>query len=209
MNRKNIEVMVKAGAFDGVGAMSRAQYFYKESDDDASPTFLERLVRWAIRNHEAANASQMSIFDVSEEMRKEAQPPLPQCEEWSTLQRCREEMSVVGFYLSGHPLDDYKYEIQSLVNAKCNDLNHLEQFIDRDVRICCIITNVKQGTSPKTAVLTAPSPQKTSPVPSASPSTTTAMSTGKAIYSPTTAFLSAPQSPSPYTRTRTQANSKG
>lgn len=149
VNRKNIEVMVKAGAFDGVGTMSRAQYFYKESDDDASPTFLERLVRWAIRNHEAANASQMSIFDVSEEMRKEAQPPLPQCEEWSTLQRCREEMSVVGFYLSGHPLDDYKYEIQSLVNAKCNDLNHLEQFIDRDVRICCIITNVKQGTSPK------------------------------------------------------------
>ena len=149
VNRKNIEVMVKAGAFDEIGAMHRAQYFHKESDDETAPTFLEKLVRWAIRNREAANAAQISIFDVCEEIRQDAHPPLPQCPPWTALQRCREEMSVIGFYLSGHPLDDFKYEISTLVNTQCTELQDLEPLVDHNLRICCIVTNVKQGISKK------------------------------------------------------------
>ena len=150
VNRKNVEVLVKAGAFDGVGEMHRAQYFYKDNDNETTPTFLEKLMRWSARNREAANNAQISIFDVCEEIKKEAQPPLPQCEPWSLMQRCREEMSVIGFYMSGHPLDDYKYEIASIVNTRCTDLKDLSSLLNRNLRICGIVTAVKTSTSAKT-----------------------------------------------------------
>ena len=49
VNKKNMEVLVKAGAFDGVGTLHRAQYFYKADAAEATPTDLDQLVRWAIR----------------------------------------------------------------------------------------------------------------------------------------------------------------
>ena len=86
INRKNIEVLVKAGAFDGLGEMHRAQYFYKEVDNESCPTYLEKLVRWAVRNQENANSAQISIFDVSDEIKEDSHPDAPQCEPWSTIE---------------------------------------------------------------------------------------------------------------------------
>ena len=89
VNRKNVEVLVKAGAFDGLGTMHRAQYFHREIDNENCPTYLEKLVRWAVRNQENADSSQMSIFDMSDEIKEEQHPDAPQCEPWSTIEQCR------------------------------------------------------------------------------------------------------------------------
>ena len=115
LNRKNIEALVKAGALDGIGTMHRAQYFYRENDN--APTYVEKLMRWALHNKQNADNAQMSIFDMNEEIKKDSRPAIPQCEEWSVVQRCREEFSVIGLYLSGHPLDDYRYEMTYFTNT--------------------------------------------------------------------------------------------
>ena len=150
VNRKNIEVMVKAGAFDGIGEMHRAQYFHR--DNSMAPTYLEKLVRWATHNRESANFSQMSIFDMSDEIKKDAHPDIPKCEPWSIVEQCREEFPVIGFYLSGHPLDNFKYEMQHFTNTPCSEVderNLSDKWVDKEFRIGGIITEAKTGISSK------------------------------------------------------------
>lgn len=153
VNRKNVEVLVKAGAFDGLGEMHRAQYFVKDSDAENAPTYLERIVKWAAREHEAADSSQMSIFDMAEDVKTEDHPPIPQCQPWTTVELCRYEKDVVGFYLSGHPLDDYKYEMRNFAPTSIASLADLSRFVTPEgksigeLKFAGIVTESRVGVS--------------------------------------------------------------
>ncbi len=149
INKKNMEVLVKAGAFDGVGTMHRAQYFYKENQLETTPTYLDMLVRWAIRRQDGAASNQMSIFSMSEELAEEDHPPVPECPEWTTLERCRAEKEVISTYLSGHPLDDFKYEMKMFTNIGVVQLAALEQLDGREVHFGGMVSGVKGGVSAK------------------------------------------------------------
>ena len=147
VNRKNVEVLVMAGAFDGIGSMHRAQYFAKDFDNDSTPTFLEKLVRWSTRQQDNANSMQMSIFDtMSEEAKEEAHPEPPKCEPWSTLEQCRKEKEVIGFYISAHPLDEFKYEMRTFVNTQLPELANLKQLTRPTLRFAGMVSKVKTGT---------------------------------------------------------------
>lgn len=149
LNRKNLEVLVKAGAMDEVGSMHRAQYFYKENDMDGTPTYVEKLMRWATRKKENAASAQMSIFDMCDEIKEEDHPPVPKCNPWNVIERCREEFSVIGIYLSGHPLDEYKYELDYFTNMRCSDLTNLDDKVGREVRIAGYVREAKDLVSQK------------------------------------------------------------
>ena len=147
VNKKNMEVLVKAGAFDGVGTMHRAQYFYKDNELDTTPTYLDMLVRWAIRRQDGAASNQMSIFSMSEELAEEDHPPIPECREWTTIERCRAEKEVVSTYLSGHPLDDFKYEMKMFTNIGVTQLAAMEQFAGREVHFGGMVSGCKDAVS--------------------------------------------------------------
>ena len=149
VNRKNVEVLVKAGAFDGVGTMHRAQYLYKEYDVEGAPTYLDNLVRWAARRQENVNAAQMSIFDMSADLAEEEHPPVPQVEPLTSIQQCQYEKEVISTYLSGHPLDDYKYEMKLMVNTNVAQLENLEAFAGHEVRFAGLVSEVKDMRSKK------------------------------------------------------------
>ena len=149
VNKKNMEVLVKAGAFDGVGNMHRAQYFYKENQLETTPSYLDQLVKWAIRRQDGAGSNQMSIFSMSEELAEEEHPPIPECAEWSTIERCRAEKEVVSTYLSGHPLDDFKDEMELFTNIGVVQLASLEQLAGREVRFGGMVSGCKGGVSAK------------------------------------------------------------
>ncbi len=149
VNKKNMEVLVKAGAFDGVGTMHRAQYFYKENDLETTPTYLDQLVRWAIRKQDGAASNQMSIFSMSEELAEEAHPPIPDATPWTNIERCRYEKEVVSTYLSGHPLDDYRFEVQAYTNIGVDQLNNLEALDGREVKFAGMVSGVKEMVSKK------------------------------------------------------------
>lgn len=145
INRKNLEVLVKAGAFDGVGVMHRAQYFYRENDLETKPSYIEKLLRWETRKRETASATQMSIFDMSDDIRQDDHPDIPKCAEWSAVEQCREEFGVIGLYLSGHPLDHYKYEMRYFTTAGCSDLKDLSQWVGKGFCIGGIVTQAKES----------------------------------------------------------------
>ncbi len=147
VNKKNMEVLVKAGAFDGVGTMHRAQYFYKENALETTPTYLDLLVRWAIRRQDNANTAQMSIFDMSSELSEEEHPPIPNAEPWNSIEQCKYEKEVISTYLSGHPLDDYRYEMRYFTTTRTADLAAIEQLGGREVRFAGLVSDVRIGTN--------------------------------------------------------------
>ena len=149
INRKNVEVLVKAGAFDGIGDMHRAQYFAKEMDVETMPTYLEKLMRWATKKQDAADASQMTIFDMAEEIKEENHPAVPKCEPWTTIEQCRHEKEVIGFYLSAHPLDDFAYEVASFVDTRLDQLPEIAKTGQTSMHFTGLVTAVKTGISAK------------------------------------------------------------
>ena len=147
VNRKNIEVLVKAGAFDGVGTMHRAQYFYKENALETTPTYLDLITRWAVRRQDGANSAQMSIFDMSNELAEEEHPPIPEAEPWNSIEQCRYEKEVISTYLSGHPLDDYKYEMRYFTNTPLSALADLPALAGHEVRFAGMVSDLRKGTN--------------------------------------------------------------
>jgi len=91
VNKRALEGLAKAGAFDAFNA-NRAQVL-------ASTDILMSLANVAAEERES---NQVNLFGEAET----ADPRLPDVEPWSMLERLDHEHSVVGFYLSGHPLDD-------------------------------------------------------------------------------------------------------
>ena len=151
INRKNLEVLVKSGAFDQLQGMHRAQYMHKDIPSDNAPSYLEKLVRWQARKQEAAQSGQISLFGTSDELKAEDHPAIPECEPWSSVEQCNYEKEVIGFYLSGHPLDDYKDEMTSYVNISVTQLADLESLVPRrEVKFGGIVTAGMSGISQKT-----------------------------------------------------------
>ncbi|TAE86098.1 MAG: DNA polymerase III subunit alpha, partial [Bacteroidetes bacterium] len=129
INKKTLEGLAFAGAFDGFYNVHRAQYFHPEGGDE--PNLLEKAIRFA--NNASANesANQQSLFGGTT-MVTLAEPTIPPCEPWGLMEKLRREKDVVGMYLSGHPLDDYKIEFRNFVStdiANIEDKKLVEQSI--------------------------------------------------------------------------------
>jgi DNA polymerase-3 subunit alpha len=112
VNRRVIESLVKAGAFDVFGKPSRHAYFYKQRDGD--PDFIEQLLQFARKSSQ--NTGMASLFD-DDTAGSAAELALPEMEEWSELTKLKYEKEVAGYYISGHPLNKYSMEIGQFANA--------------------------------------------------------------------------------------------
>ncbi|MDT0620878.1 DNA polymerase III subunit alpha [Croceitalea vernalis] len=142
-NKKAFENLAVAGGFDSFGTTHRAQYFHTEGDN---VTFLEKVIKSAAKYQENKNSSQMDMFGgISEAQIPE--PIVPPCEEWGTMEKLRREKEVVGIYISGHPLDDFKTEIKAFCNAGISHLNEIENYINRELSVAGVITDVQHRIS--------------------------------------------------------------
>ncbi len=101
LNRRLLEALVRAGAFDRLEPNRRRLF-------EAIEAALRYAQAWAACEED----QQASLF--GGEVIRPRRPALPDCDDWSQLERLREEASVVGFYLSAHPLDAYASELERL-----------------------------------------------------------------------------------------------
>ena len=138
-NKKALENLVLAGGFDSFKGVSRAQYFH---DDGDGITFYEKAIRYGLKFQENENSSQVSLFGEASEVQI-AEPVVPPCEDWSTMEKLAKEKEVVGIYLSGHPLDDFKFEMKYFCNSKLESLKDLNNQINKNLSFGGIVSNVK------------------------------------------------------------------
>ncbi|HAF77298.1 MAG TPA: DNA polymerase III subunit alpha [Maribacter sp.] len=142
-NKKAFENLAVAGGFDSFGTTHRAQYFHDEGD---GITFLEKVIKYGAKYQENENSSQVSLFGDASEVQI-PEPVVPPCEEWGTMEKLRREKEVVGIYISGHPLDDFKTEIKAFCNANVGCVNDLPTYVNRELTFAGVITDVQHRVS--------------------------------------------------------------
>ncbi len=142
-NKKAFESLALAGGFDSFTETHRGQYFHQEGD---GVTFLEKAVRYGSKYQESENSSQVSLFGEASDVQI-PEPVVPPCEEWGTMEKLAREKEVVGIYLSGHPLDDFKYEMKYFCNATLQNFADLETNVNRELSFGGVITGVEHRTS--------------------------------------------------------------
>ncbi|MCF8229470.1 MAG: DNA polymerase III subunit alpha, partial [Bacteroidales bacterium] len=145
VNRKCFEALAQAGAFDCFEGSHRAQYFYREASDDT--IFIEKIIRHAATYQEKQNSSQVSLFGDDTDF-EEPDIELPECEPWSKIQQLKNERDVTGFYISGHPLDDYRIEMDSFCSHKIGELTQdLRKLRNKVVSFAGMVTMAEHRTT--------------------------------------------------------------
>lgn len=136
VNKKSIENMAIAGAFDCFKEIHRAQYFFPENSDE--PNLIEKSIRYA--NTAAANslANQQSLFGGVSSVQL-AEPSIQPCEPWSLMEKLRKEKEVIGMYLSGHPLDDFNIE---MTYFNITPIQKVDELKGKEMNIAGIVTDV-------------------------------------------------------------------
>jgi len=137
LNRRLVESLVQAGAFDALGP-DRARLFA------AVPLALE----WGSKRRQEASAGQESLFGGGGlEMPRLHAPPLPDVPSWSPLERAAREKEVLGFYLSGHPLDTFAEDLKRLTSGT---IAHLERLAPgAPARAAGVITGLRKTATKK------------------------------------------------------------
>lgn len=140
VNRRSFEALAQAGAFDSFENAHRAQYFYREPGEDT--IFLEKIIRYASSFQVRSNAAQQSLFgDDQAVLMPEIE--MPACEPWSKIEQLKHEKDVTGFYMSGHPLDDYRVEVDTFCNVTLGELKNSANYLkNKDLVFSGIVTSV-------------------------------------------------------------------
>jgi DNA polymerase III subunit alpha len=143
VNKKTLEGLAYAGAFDSFSTIHRAQYFHPEESDE--PNLLEKAIRFANNLQANENANQQSLFGGTT-MVTLTEPTIPPCEPWGLMKKLHKEKEVVGMYLSGHPLDDYKIEFGNFVST---DINQVEEKKNVEQSIAGVVIDCYEKVSQK------------------------------------------------------------
>ena len=145
-NKKNIENLIIAGAFDCFEDIPREAYF--ADGQKQGENYLDSLVRYGNSYQQDKFQAQTSLFGGME--LAVSHPPIPkEIPTWGNLERLNKERELVGIYLSAHPLDEYSVILDYVCNTKLpqleeqkEELSHLE-----DVTIGGIVTSIRVGES--------------------------------------------------------------
>ena len=117
VNRKAMESLALSGSFDSFG-IRREQYFAQNAKGD---TFVETLLRYGQVYQSEQSSMQNSLFGDMGGVEIQM-PPVPECEQWSTMELLKRERELVGIYLSAHPLDDYAVVLKHMCNLNCTQI---------------------------------------------------------------------------------------
>lgn len=144
VNKKNLEAMAMAGAFDSFSDLTRAQYFGENGD---GTTFIEALIKYGNRIQSEKISSMASLFGSLQPIEVKL-PSIPNVPEWPKIVALEKEKNLIGIYLSSHPLDEYKLEINSFCTKDISlaDLNgDLSDLTGRDITLAGIVTETQEG----------------------------------------------------------------
>jgi DNA polymerase-3 subunit alpha len=135
VNKKTLESLAYAGAFDEFDEVHRAQLFHTVEGDQTSG--IEKMVKYGASFQAEKQSSQVSLFGGAGGMEL-PKPKLPECDHWPELTKLRFEKEVLGFYISGHPLDLFKVEMETFTVP----IAEIDNYRNKDIAVGGIITEV-------------------------------------------------------------------
>jgi len=127
VNKKTLENLVYAGAFDGFKELHRAQYFHIATGETI--TGLEKIIKFGNVYQMNASGSTNTLFgDFA--MPDVIPPKIANCEPWTLTELLEHEKDVTGMFMSGHPLDHFKFEISYYGITKIGEFNEFKDAIN-------------------------------------------------------------------------------
>ncbi len=140
VNKKTFECLAMAGAYDCFPDTHRRQYLYAEN---GSTNLIELAVRYGANAQQEEATAQQSLFGGDSGVAIAA-PKAPPCEPFSELEKLKLEKEVLGFYISGHPLDQFQLEINNFCTCT---LDKVSDYRNSDISVAGIVNRlvVKQG----------------------------------------------------------------
>lgn len=142
-NKKNIESLALAGAFDNFTEIKREQFFAESAKGEI---FLELLIRYGNKYQTDKMTASNSLFgdDCNISI---TTPEIPPYESWGDLEKLNKEKELVGIYLSAHPLDDYRIILSYVCNTGMVELAEKETLKGREILMGGIVTAFREGTT--------------------------------------------------------------
>jgi DNA polymerase III subunit alpha len=150
VNKKTLESLAYAGAFDSFREFHRAQYFYMPSGDTS--TGLEKIIRFGNVYQTNSVHSNNSLFGELA-MPDIAMPKIPACEPWNLTELLDHEKEVTGMFMSGHPLDHFHFEIDHYGITKLADFNEIKETVNlqanatKPYRVAGLVTDAQHRVS--------------------------------------------------------------
>lgn len=123
VNKKTMENLAYAGAFDSFQDFHRARYFYKPAND--TQTGLEKIIRYG-NQHQVSKATAGNTLFGEATMPEIMPPDIPDCETWDLTTMLEHEKAVTGMFMSGHPLDNFRFEINNYNITSLADFNEFK-----------------------------------------------------------------------------------
>lgn len=146
-NRKCMENLAVAGAFDSFPQVRRDQYF---GTNERGEIYLDTLMRYGNRYQQDKAAAANSLFGADDSVEIAKPAPPKEYERWTDLERLNKERDLIGIYISGHPLDQYQVILKKLCNTRMSavdDRDSLGQLAGRPLTMGGIITGVRVSQS--------------------------------------------------------------
>jgi len=142
VTKKTLEGLVFGGAFDCFEGTHRAQYF--SANEDTS--IIEKAIKFSNALQANENANQQSLFGggVSVSL---PEPIIPVAETWSLMEQLKKEKEVIGIYLSGHPLDPFKVEIDKLSSHPLVELKELKHLKGVELKVVGVVSSANHRMS--------------------------------------------------------------
>jgi DNA polymerase-3 subunit alpha len=134
LNKKGLEVLAASGAFDCFTHTHRAQYFAQLPRENIS--VIEKAVKFGAAEQNKSNGAMASLFGEAHESAMPL-PVLPPAERWTSLVQLKREKEVTGMYLSGHPLESYRLEMDCFCNCT---IAELENYRNQEVTVAGIVS---------------------------------------------------------------------
>jgi DNA polymerase-3 subunit alpha len=126
VNKKTLESLAYAGGFDCFKEMHRAQYFHMPQGDTS--TGLEKIIKFGNVYQTNSTQSSNSLFgDLV--MPDIVTPRIPNCEPWTLTELLDHEKDVTGMFMSGHPLDHFKFEILHYGITQLGEFNEIKEAV--------------------------------------------------------------------------------
>ena len=139
-NRKALESMALAGAFDDFKEIKREDFF---EVNPRGESFSETLMRFGQRYQASQQEMQNSLFGAFGAI-EVATPVIPKAEQWSQLERLNRERELVGMYLSAHPLDPYYMEVTYGCDTPLAEVNTHSNQLDRELTMGGLVVDFQE-----------------------------------------------------------------
>ena len=145
VNKKTFESMAIAGAFDCFPNYHRRQYIVAP---ETEMSLIEKSIRYGNKMKQEAESAQVSLF-VANETATTPLPNVPKIDPYSEFEKLNIEKEVVGLYISGHPLDQFKFELDTFCNMTLDVLENLTVLEGKEVRVAGIVSEIAHRTTKK------------------------------------------------------------